>query len=215
MGRVGSGFERDAVNQSVDTRFIRQEVVDAGQAAHDQTMADLLNGIPRVDATSKPAMMRRSVARVLTTTRGSAIHRRFIAPLDARLLHMTGGRVHLAKGTIPLVLLRTTGARSGVDRDVPLAYFTDGNDVILIASNYGQAKHPSWYYNLLKTPNCQLFADGRSDSGGSFIACPTDGADHDRLFALGERYACNFTSYAEKTNGIRTIPVLRLTPETP
>jgi deazaflavin-dependent oxidoreductase (nitroreductase family) len=176
-------------------------------------VTDLLNGIPRVDPTSEPPMMRRAVARVLATTPGSAIHRMFIAPLDTRLMHMTDGRFHLAKGTIPLVLLRTTGARSGVERVVPLAYFTDGDDVILIASNYGQAKHPSWYYNLLKTPNCQLFADGRSDSGGSFIARPTDGADHDRLFALGERYASNFTSYAENTNGVRTIPVLRLMPE--
>ncbi len=59
----------------------------------------------------------------------------------------------------------------------------------------------------------RLFADGRSDSDGSFIARPTDGADHDRLFALVERYASNFNSYAANTNGIRTIPVLRMTPE--
>jgi deazaflavin-dependent oxidoreductase (nitroreductase family) len=176
-------------------------------------MTDLLNGIPRVDPTSKPTMMRRSVARVLGTKLGAAIHRVLIAGLDARLMHMTDGRFHLAKGTIPLVLLRTKGARSGVERVVPLAYFTDGDDVILIASNYGQGKHPSWYYNLLKNPNCQLFADGRSDSGGSFVAYPTDGADRDRLFALGERYVSNYTSYAENTNGVRTIPVLRLMPE--
>lgn len=174
---------------------------------------DLLNGIPRVDPTGKPPMMRRAVARVLATTPGAAIHRTFVAPLDKRLMHMTDGRVHLAKGAVPLVLLRTTGARSGTGREVPLVYFTDGDAVILMASNYGQPKHPSWYYNLLKTPTCQLFADGRSDSGGTFIACPTDGADHDRLFALAERYAANFTSYAANTNGIRTIPVLRLTPE--
>jgi deazaflavin-dependent oxidoreductase (nitroreductase family) len=178
-------------------------------------MTDLLTGIPRVDPTSKPTMMRGAVARILATTAGSAIHRMVIAPLDTRLMHLTGGRVHLAKGTIPLVLLRTSGARSGVERDVPLAYFTDGDDIILVASNYGQAKHPSWYYNLVKNPKCQLFADGRGDSGGSFVARPTDGADHDRLFALAERYASNFTSYAANTNGIRTIPVLRLTPEAP
>lgn len=94
-----------------------------------------------------------------------------------------------------------------MQRDVPLSYFTDGDDVILVASNYGQAKHPSWYCNLLKNPRCQLFADGRTDSGGTFTARPTDGADHDRLFALVERYAANFTSYAEHTNGIRAIPV--------
>ena len=176
-------------------------------------MTDLLNGIPRVDPTSTTTMMRGAVARILATSTGSAIHRTFVAPLDTRLMHLTGGRVHLAKGTIPLVLLRASGARSGVERDVPLAYFTDGDDVILVASNYGQAKHPSWYYNLLKNPKCQLFADGRSDRGGSFVARPTHGADHDRLFELVECYAANFTSYAANTNGIRIIPVLRLTPE--
>ncbi len=131
--------------------------------------AALLNGIPRVDPTSKPTVMRREVARILTTKGGTAFHRVLMAPLDRRLMQLTGGRVHLAKGTIPLVLLRTTGARSGVERDVPLTYFTDGDDVILVASNYGQANHPSWYHNLLKNPKCTLFADSRSGSGGSFI----------------------------------------------
>ena len=136
-----------------------------------------------------------------------------MAPVDAPLMRVTRGRVSFAKGTIPLVVLRTTGARSGVPRDVPLAYFTDGDDVILIASNYGQAKHPSWYYNLLKHPTCQLFPDGRQDRGGSFVARPTEGPDHDRLYALAEHYASNFSAYAANTEGIRTIPVLRLTPE--
>ena len=175
-------------------------------------MGDLLNGIPRVDPTSKPTMMRRAVGRLLATKTGSAIHRKLMAPLDDRLMHLTRGRMHSAKGTIPLVLLRTTGAKSGVKREVPLAYFTDGDDVILVASNYGQAKHPSWYHNLMKTPECELFADGRTDSGGRFIARPTEGADHDRLYALVEQYSANFKNYAINTDGIRTIPVLRLTP---
>jgi hypothetical protein len=140
-------------------------------------MTDLLNGIPRVDPTSKPTMMRSAVARMLATTTGSAIHRMFIAPLDNRLMHLTDGRVHGAKGTIPLVLLRTSGARSGVERDVPLAYWTNYSPTVVAT------------------------------------AAATDGTDHDRLFALVERYASNFTSYAARTNGIRTIPLLRLTPE--
>ena len=176
-------------------------------------MADPLNGIPRVDPTSKPTMMRRAVSRVLATKAGSTFHRTLMAPLDTRLIHLTRGRLHTATGAVPVVVLRTTGAKSGVQRDVTLVYFTDGDDVILIASNYGQVKHPSWYYNLLKNPRCDLFADGRSDSGGSFVARPTEGADHDRLFGLMERYFPNFTNYAANTNGIRAIPVLRLTPE--
>lgn len=132
------------------------------------------------------------MARVLSTGPGSAIHRTLVAPLDAPLMRLTRGHVHFAKGTIPLVVRRTMGARSGAQRDVPLAYFTDGDDVILIASNYGQRNHPSWYYNLLKPPRCRLF-DGRMDHGGSFVARATEGADHDRLFALAEGYASNFT----------------------
>jgi deazaflavin-dependent oxidoreductase (nitroreductase family) len=177
-------------------------------------MADLVNGIPRVDPTHERTMMERAVSRVLATKTGSTIHRLILAPLDTRLIRLTAGRLHTAKGAVPVVMLRTTGAKSGIPRDVTLAYFTDGDDVILIASNYGQAKHPSWYYNLLKDARCELFADGRLDRGGRFVARPTEGVDHDRLFGLMERYFPNFTNYAANTDGIRTIPVLRLTPET-
>jgi deazaflavin-dependent oxidoreductase (nitroreductase family) len=175
-------------------------------------MAELLNGIPRVDPTSPPSAMRRAVGRFLGTKPGSAFHRRVMMPLDARLMRLSGGRLHTGKGTAPLVVLRTTGAKSGVPRDVTLVYFTDGDDVILIASNYGQARYPSWYHNLRKSPRCELFADGRADSGGVFVAREAEGHDRDRLFALVERYFANFSSYAERTDGVRAIPVLRLTP---
>ncbi len=174
---------------------------------------DLLNGIPRVDPTAEPTILRRAIGRILATDAGSKFHRTVLAPLETRLIRLTNGRLHTAKGAVPLVVLRTTGAKSGLQRDVTLVYFTDGDDVVLLASNYGQAKHPSWYYNLLKEPRCEVFADGRSDSGGGFVAHVTEGADHDRLFALMEGYFPNFTNYAANTEGIRTIPVLRLRPE--
>ena len=176
-------------------------------------MNDQLNGIPRVDPTGKPTVVWRAVSRFLATKAGSTFHRTVLAPLDTVLIRLTRGRFHTGKGALPLVVLRTTGAKSGAQRDVTLVYFTDGDDVVLLASNYGQAKHPSWYHNLMKNPRCELFADGRSDSGGSFVARPTEGADHDRLYALAERYGANFTSYAVNTDGIRTIPVMRLTPQ--
>jgi len=180
---------------------------------HLPMMADLLNGIPRVDPTRGPTGLRRWVARVPTTKLGAAIHRALFAPIDAPLMRLTGGRVSSVCGIVPLVVLRTTGATSGVQRNVPVGYFTDGDDVILIATNYGQAKHPSWYYNLLKHPECELLANGVDGRGSYFIAHLTDGADRDRLFALAERYSPNYTVYAAKTNGVREIPVLRLTPK--
>lgn len=60
-----------------------------------------------------------------------------------------------------LVGLRSTAAKSGAQRKVALA-FTDGDDVILIASNTGQAKNPNWYHNLLNYPECELLPDGTS-----------------------------------------------------
>jgi deazaflavin-dependent oxidoreductase (nitroreductase family) len=176
-------------------------------------MTDLPNGIPRVDVTAKPPWMLRMVTGILSTGPGSAFHRKVMAPLDAPLMRLTRGRLHFGKGTIPMVVLRSTGAKSGIPRDVPLGYFTDGDDVILIASNYGQARHPSWAYNLLKNPQCQVFPEGRTDRGGHFVARPTEGEDRDRLFELAEGYASNFASYAVKTDGVRKINVFRLSPD--
>ena len=123
-------------------------------------MVDLLNGSPRVDPTSEPTVMRRAVGLLFGTKAGSTIHRSLFAPLDLRLMRMTRGRFHTAKGSLPVVMLRTTGAKSGARREVTLAYFTDGDDVILIASNYGQEKHPNWYYNLLKSPGASCLPTG-------------------------------------------------------
>ncbi len=176
-------------------------------------MADLLNGIPRVDPNSGPIGLRRLIARIPTTRLGAAIHRTLFAPVDARLMRMTGGRVSSVFGIVPLVVLRTTGARSGAQRETPVGYFTDGDDVILIATNYGRAEHPSWYHNLLKHPQCELLPDGVEGRAGRFVAHLSTGADRDRLFALAQRYSPNYTAYAEKIAGVRQLPVFRLAPE--
>ena len=169
---------------------------------------DLLNGIPRVDL-ERPTASQRVIGRLLAVKPISVIHRVVAAPIDARLMRRTRGRLSTAFGAAPVVMLRTTGAKSGAVRDVSLAYFTDGDDVILIASNYGQAKHPNWYHNLLKNPQCELFENGRS---GRFVARTTTSPDRDRLFSLAEGAYGNFRNYAASTDGIRTIPVLWLTP---
>ena len=53
-----------------------------------------------------------------------------------------------------MVVLTSVGACSGERREVPLAYFTDGDDEVLIASNYGGKTHPAWYHNLRAQPEC-------------------------------------------------------------
>jgi deazaflavin-dependent oxidoreductase (nitroreductase family) len=72
----------------------------------------------------------------------------------------------------------------GRRRETPVTYFTDGDDVILIASDYGGARHPDWCYNLLAHPGCELHIGPR---GGRFVARETQGAERDRLFTRGLR----------------------------
>lgn len=170
---------------------------------------DTVNGIPRVDPHARPAAWQRTLKALAATKAGAAIHRTIAAPLDASIMRATRGRLSLAAGALPVVVLTSTGARSGRRRETPLTYFTDGDDVILIASNYGGARHPGWYYNLLAHPECELRI---GEHGGPFVAREVTGGEHDRLFALAATLYHGYANYAERTDGIRTIRVLRLTP---
>ena len=131
------------------------------------------------------------------------------ARIDPWLLRATRGRVDHTLGAIPVALVVARGARSGRERAVPLLYFTDGDDVILIASSYGRAKFPSWYYNLKANPDVRLEAMGRS---AQYVAHEAEGEDRDRLFELAKLVYSGYDSYEQRTTGIRRIPVMRLSP---
>ena len=108
---------------------------------------------------------------------------------------------------VPSATLETVGTKSGQPRQIQVAYFHDNDEVIVIASNFGGAKHPSWYYNLMANPTCALGEE-------KFVASQvTDADEYRRLFDLAERYYGGFSDYRANTARIgRTIPVLRLTP---
>lgn len=55
-----------------------------------------------------------------------------------------------------LLLLTTTGARSGQPRTIPLGYATDGNRIVIIASYNGAPSHPDWYHNLVANPTATV-----------------------------------------------------------
>lgn len=170
---------------------------------------DTVNGIPRIDPHARPAAWQRALLAAAATKPGAAVHRTIAARLDGPIMRATRGRINLAGGALPVAMLTSTGARSGQPRETPLSYFTDGDDVILIASNYGGARHPGWYHNLLAHPQCELRIGGH---GGRFVAREATGSDRDRLFTLAGEFYRGYANYAERTAGIRTIRVLRLTP---
>jgi deazaflavin-dependent oxidoreductase (nitroreductase family) len=128
--------------------------------------------------------------------------------IDPYLMRASGGRL---KTTIsaPTVLLTHTGAKSGKKRTTPLAYFTDDDGVILIASRGGHADHPAWYHNLSANPEVELWAKG---SGGRYRAEEAEGKERQRLWDLATGFYPGFARYQERA-GDRRIPVMVCTPE--
>lgn len=136
---------------------------------------------------------------------------RRIAPrIDPPMLRLTGGRVSSVYPT-PVMLLTTTGAKSGQARTLPLLFVTDGERLVLIASNYGKTSHPAWYRNLTANPTVEVLAGKRS---GTYTANEiTDPGERARAWELALDQYAGYGDYEERA-GDRTIPLVRLEPVT-
>jgi deazaflavin-dependent oxidoreductase (nitroreductase family) len=116
-----------------------------------------------------------------------------------------GGKVGGQFANAPLLLLTTTGAKSGQLRTTPLAYTTDGNRVVIIASKGGAPTNPDWYYNLLANPTVTVEI-GNERFKAQAVA--TSGQERERLFAKMAEQMPGFAEYQQKTS--RQIPVVVL-----
>lgn len=86
---------------------------------------------------------------------GSWLARVIYTPLDKALYKLTGGRRGLSPKQSMLVLT-TTGRKSGQLRSVPVLYLRDGETFWVMASNYAQARHPEWSWNLIADPHAKV-----------------------------------------------------------
>jgi deazaflavin-dependent oxidoreductase (nitroreductase family) len=69
---------------------------------------------------------------------------------------LTGGAIGGRFGRAPILLLTTTGRKSGKPRTTPLLYLEDGADVVIVGSNAGDARHPAWWRNLQHNPDAMI-----------------------------------------------------------
>ncbi|MFI5261191.1 MAG: nitroreductase family deazaflavin-dependent oxidoreductase [Candidatus Limnocylindrales bacterium] len=106
-----------------------------------------------------------------------------------------------------LLLLTTTGARSGLPRTSPVAYTRDGDAFVIIASKGGAPTHPAWYHNLLAHPTVTVEVGGDSWRA---VATPVHGAERRRLYDVQAALMPGFAEYETRTQ--RVIPVVRLQP---
>jgi deazaflavin-dependent oxidoreductase (nitroreductase family) len=125
--------------------------------------------------------------------------------VDPHLMRASRGLLKVPSGT-PTVLLSHTGAKSGKVRMTPLVYFTDGGNVILIASQTGKPKHPAWFHNLRANPEVELWAGGR---GGTYRAREAEGEERERLWRLATQLYPGYDDYQRKADVAgRRIPVV-------
>jgi len=105
----------------------------------------------------------------------------------------------------PVLLLTTTGARSGRPRTAPLAYTADGDRIVVIASKGGAPAHPDWYHNLVAHPDAEVELGGeRFPVRAAF----PEGPERQRLFDQMAARMPNFAEYQRNTT--RLIPVVVL-----
>ena len=130
-----------------------------------------------------------------------------IAPrIDPPLLRLSGGRFSSAY-PVPVMLLTTTGAKSGLARQLPLLYTTDGDSLILVASNYGRHGHPAWYRNLTANPTVEVLAGKHR---GKYSAAEiTDPAERADAWTKALDVYAGYGDYEARAGG-RTIPLIRL-----
>jgi deazaflavin-dependent oxidoreductase (nitroreductase family) len=111
----------------------------------------------------------------------------------------------------PMVLLHHRGRKSGAPRVSPLMYLADESDadtIYIFASKAGAPTDPEWYRNLVAAGDGARVEVG--DEAYDVDVEEVTGADRDRIFAEQARRYDGFAGYAEKTAGVRTIPVVAL-----
>ena len=117
-----------------------------------------------------------------------------------------GGKVGGPFEGAPILLLTSTGAKSGERRTTPVAYLPDGERMVIFASKAGAPTHPAWYHNLLADPSATVEVGTETFEVDARVST---GEERDRLFNRQAGIYPQFAEYEQKTT--RQIPVVALT----
>ena len=124
-----------------------------------------------------------------------------------QLYRRTGGRVGAKAGHIPMLLLTTTGRKTGQPRTTPLGYLCDGDRMVVVASYSGDDRHPQWYLNLQANPEATVQAGARTLRVRAATATAEEKAE---LWPRAVAQYSGYAGYQQKTT--RDIPMVILTP---
>jgi len=124
------------------------------------------------------------------------------------IMRFTKGRIGSRLMGNIVLLLTTTGRKSGQPRETALYTFPDQDNFIVVASNVGEDKHPGWYLNLRENPEASILTGGRERA---VIAHEAEGDERERLWEMVTAKDANYTDYQTWTE--RKIPVIVLEPQ--
>ena len=133
---------------------------------------------------------------------------RFLSRAHLAAYRLSRGRVLGSVAGMPVLLLTTTGRRSGKARTTPLTFFRDATDLVVVASNGGADRPPDWSLNLQQTPRAVV------EIGADKLAVTARTPSHqerERLWIVITATYAGYARYQERT--ARLIPVVLLTLE--
>jgi len=131
-----------------------------------------------------------------------------IGKIHIFIYRSSGGNVWKTMLGTPVLVLTTTGCKSGKKRTTPVVYNREGENYLIAASVNGADYNPSWYYNIKGSGTATI------EVGAQTLHCKAEileGDERDAAYQRFKDHAENFIKYEQKTK--RIIPVIRLIPQ--
>jgi deazaflavin-dependent oxidoreductase (nitroreductase family) len=147
-----------------------------------------------------------AVERFASSRAGAWLFLRVINPIDRRLLPLSRGRLSLAVGA-PVGLLQSVGAKTGEVRRTPLLYLQDPGEILLVASNGGNRRHPAWLHNVNASPDVWFLT--AEDGWRQYHARIEDGNARAERWARALDLYAGYQRYQQRAHP-RQIPVVVL-----
>ena len=159
---------------------------------------------------SDPNVVQRVTQRVAASGPGAWAFQRTLHPIDKALYRLTQGRLTVPglMAGLPVIMVTTTGAKTGKDRTMPLVGIPVADDIAIIGSNFGQKATPGWVYNLRAKPEATIAY------GAESVEVTARSATEDKTeqaFQAGAAFYGGFPKYRERASH-REIEVFVLEP---
>jgi F420H(2)-dependent quinone reductase len=128
--------------------------------------------------------------------------------MNVFLYRLSRGALGSRMGGQSVLLLHTVGRKSGKAFTIPLNYYRDGENFVIVASNWGKQVHPGWFYNLMQQGKTEIQVKDREIR---VKASQASGDDYDRLWKFVTSQNDYYTRYQKQAD--RKIPIIILAPE--